>query len=374
MDIEKLFEKYRRRLSAIGWRKAFLWGLTIGFALVFVAASVIWFYGFSVPVAIVILLGTLPVATFGSAPLIYTLFYRPTRDKVARRIDRLGLEERYITMCDREGDDSFIAALQRKDAEEKLSSVDAKQFVFHLSKAASILLIVAVTLGLVMATVSMLSSGGIIESGNEIFAPNDPDDGEEPGEEDDSLCVIVYAAGEGGIVEGETVQRLEKGQDTTPVTAVPDPGYDFVGWSDGDPRATRIDYSVQESKTLTAKFAKQVEPDIPVIEGGPGGDSGMAGEVPGGDVGLGGGAGGSGNSGMMEGDDVNGDSGGGAGAMEDKEDNSVIDGVTDYKYEFDYDAEIEALLNDETLSDEVKDYLSDYLDALRQIQESERES
>lgn len=376
MDANRVFEKYKRRLCGIGIKKAFLWALVIGFVLEFAAAFTIWFFHLSVLSAVLIMIGVVLVATIGATPILYFGFYRPTQSRVARMIDKLGLEERSITMCEHEKDDSLIARFQRADAQKKLEGVSEKQFLFHLSKFAAIALSISIAFGVIMGVISTFSASGILPSGSEIFAQDavDPDDKSDK-EEDDTLCIIIYAAGEGGIVAGENVQKLQKGQDTTPVTAMPDMGYEFACWSDGDPRATRIDYSVQESITITAMFVKKAEIELPDVPGG-GGDSsgGPGGDVNNGDVGLGGGAGGSGNSGEMEGDDVNGDSGGGAGAMEDKEDNSVLDGSSDYKYVFDYDEEIKKLLEDEDLPDEIKDFLNSYLDALKQMQEADKNS
>ncbi len=44
---------------------------------------------------------------------------------------------------------------------------------------------------------------------------------------------VEYIAGEGGRIEGETVQTLLVGERTKAVTVVADEGYRFVGWSDG---------------------------------------------------------------------------------------------------------------------------------------------
>ncbi|MFH1138559.1 MAG: InlB B-repeat-containing protein [Pseudomonadota bacterium] len=42
---------------------------------------------------------------------------------------------------------------------------------------------------------------------------------------------VTFDAGPNGSLQGETNQAVEYGQDSTPVTAVPDPGYEFQGWS-----------------------------------------------------------------------------------------------------------------------------------------------
>ncbi|MCH5148377.1 MAG: InlB B-repeat-containing protein [Clostridiales bacterium] len=45
---------------------------------------------------------------------------------------------------------------------------------------------------------------------------------------------IEYIAGEGGRIEGDLIQTLLTGDRTTWVTAIPDEGYRFVGWSDNN--------------------------------------------------------------------------------------------------------------------------------------------
>lgn len=52
---------------------------------------------------------------------------------------------------------------------------------------------------------------------------------------------VEYTAGTGGSISGEATQRVEKGGDTQSVRAVPDSGYQFVGWSDGVESAERSD-------------------------------------------------------------------------------------------------------------------------------------
>ena len=65
---------------------------------------------------------------------------------------------------------------------------------------------------------------------------------------------ISYQAGEHGRVVGETEQVVTTHYgSTTEVTAVPDKGYTFIGWSDGVTKATRQDRLV-EGKKVTAYF------------------------------------------------------------------------------------------------------------------------
>ncbi len=70
---------------------------------------------------------------------------------------------------------------------------------------------------------------------------------------------LTYVAGEGGSIAGESVQIVRQSRDGTEVTAVPDPGYRFVVWSDGVTTASRTDTDVRADLTVVAEFA--VAPD-----------------------------------------------------------------------------------------------------------------
>jgi len=64
---------------------------------------------------------------------------------------------------------------------------------------------------------------------------------------------VNYVAGENGKLEGKLAQSGKYGDETTSVTAIPNTGYYFVGWSDGIKEASRSDRFV-ENKKITANF------------------------------------------------------------------------------------------------------------------------
>ncbi|WP_190276179.1 InlB B-repeat-containing protein [Paenibacillus sp. JDR-2] len=66
---------------------------------------------------------------------------------------------------------------------------------------------------------------------------------------------LTYTAGDHGTLTGDKLQTVTHGSDGTEVTAVPDSGYRFAGWSDGVGTATRTDLSVDRNLTVTASFA-----------------------------------------------------------------------------------------------------------------------
>ena len=67
---------------------------------------------------------------------------------------------------------------------------------------------------------------------------------------------VTYVAGTGGRIDGMATQTIQKGENTSQVTAVADAGYEFSGWSDGKTTASRTDENVQQSVTYTATFTK----------------------------------------------------------------------------------------------------------------------
>jgi formylglycine-generating enzyme required for sulfatase activity len=65
---------------------------------------------------------------------------------------------------------------------------------------------------------------------------------------------LTYTAGTGGSVSGNLVQSVVDGNSGSPVTAVPNSGFAFTGWSDGVPTATRTDTNVLANLSVTANF------------------------------------------------------------------------------------------------------------------------
>ncbi len=73
-----------------------------------------------------------------------------------------------------------------------------------------------------------------------------------------STYQLTYTAGAHGTISGDTSQAVAANGDATTVTAVPDPGYHFVGWSDGVLSATRQETNVTSDLWATANF------DLPI--------------------------------------------------------------------------------------------------------------
>ena len=124
MDRKKHFEHYNSRFMWEAILKSLLVGLSVGFALNFIAALVTWFLPFN---GFWIMIAALAAGVLISMPIFYFKAFRPTVQSNARRIDRYGLEERLITMVEFENEDSYMLQAQRADAQAALSAMDSKR-------------------------------------------------------------------------------------------------------------------------------------------------------------------------------------------------------------------------------------------------------
>jgi len=116
--------------------------------------------------------------------------------------------------------------------------------------------------GLILAAALVLSGGmdavvklaeqGVIPSGPSILDPEDPMA---------NYIAVTYFVEEGGEIQGETDQLLLPGESTTPVVAVAEDGWVFVGWDDGSKDPERYENGVTEELFFTALFEEIVEGD-----------------------------------------------------------------------------------------------------------------
>ncbi len=253
MNNSTLFQKYYRRLVAEGWLKSLFWGFDLGCLVLAVSSFIGWAVGFEPMVWIAVLIGAV-VWAIGTVLLYFGLF-RPNEQKVARRLDALGLEERAVTMMELQGEDSFIALRQREDAQNKIASVKKTDLKMHpivsersSSRKRALALTAAIVLPLLavaMCVIFALSIFGILPSGNNIFHP-----------QINNYINVHYLVDDGGVIQGETEQTVLVGGETEKVVAVADYGYAFIGWSDGNPNPTRSDKEVDRELFVFAMFAE----------------------------------------------------------------------------------------------------------------------
>lgn len=367
MDGKKLFKHYYNRLAREGMLKALLLGAIAGFAVNFVVAFATWFVnGFNgLWVSIAAGVAVLLVST----PVFYFKFYRPSAKKIARRIDRLGLEERLITMTELENDESYIAMRQREDAREKLDAFNGKKIHFHFSRAAIVIVAVFGVLGISMTTVNALSAHGIAPSGNDVI------DHLTPPPSIDEYYSISYLVEGGGHIESadggeddQIEQLVLPGEDGAPVVAVADDGWVFQNWDDDLAEPQRQELNVHEDLVFTAVFVEMEEGDGDgdgePQEGDESGEGDQAQDAPSAD----------GSPNDSEGDpqdspqesDPNGNPNSGAsGRYEDN--NKVIDKNTYYRdvYEEYYERAMEKLENGDDLTDEERAIIESYFDTIK---------
>lgn len=362
METKKLFEKYYARLRRVGILKSFICSGIIGFAGAFAVALTLWFFDPSVLEVILYSVGAGLVLTLLFVPLFYFKRFRPTSQGIARMIDRMGLDERIITMYELEKDESYIAMKQREDAQAKMGEVNEKQLKLKYSKVAIVFLILVGAIGIGMTTVSALGAHGIIDK--EALNPLPPGLFDQT-----EYCEVNYVVYGFGMIDGEEAQLVEKGQDATPVVAIADDGYIFMGWDDGVETPDRWDRKVEDHIFVNAVFmpvsesedgeAMQQPQDGESSEEQPEED---AAEDQPQDA----------NPSDQEQDpsetppdiDIN-DPSDNASGNPLYDNNTIIDGETDYTTEFEYDRNMEDLAGDDSLPPDLKDVIGGYYDTLK---------
>jgi len=247
--------------------KAFLCGLAVGLALSAIPAIIMLLHNyFNVWIALGVLVGGIYAAT----PIFYIALFRPTIKTVAHRVDRLGLEERLITMMEFEKTESYIAMAQREDARKKLAVTKSKSLKF--SRFAMIPIIVALSITLALSTSTIVASAvSFVEDKLErdpicflsLASGSNPGDTNNPGGpgygdgqsgffavnfevrlivdvteetvEVDGLQfrvpTPVFEHNEGGFIEGLSNQLVEYRQNADTITAIADPDFVFAGFA-----------------------------------------------------------------------------------------------------------------------------------------------
>lgn len=249
MDGKKMFEKHYDRLAREGFIKALIFGLIAGFVVDFIVAFATWFTEFN---GLWVAIGAGVLVAAVTTPLLYFKLFKPDAKSIARRIDRLGLEERLITMTELEKDQSYMAQRQREDAKEKLGGVPAKSVKFKISKVAIAAVAIIAAMGVSMTCVTSLSAEGLVPKGEDFVENLIPDP-------PPVYFEVSYLVEGGGYIEGEEEQVVREGEDATPVLAVAEDGWMFLGWDDTFADPYREDKSVSENLVFTAVFAEMEE-------------------------------------------------------------------------------------------------------------------
>lgn len=239
MNNKQIFKKYNSQLVREAILKSSLCGIISCFASVFVIALTCWLCDYN---SIWLSLGIGVGVGVITAVACYFFKFRPTAKEVAERVDALGLEERMITMLELESDNSFMASLQREDANKTLVANTNTKIAFAVPLSIIISAIVLVTVGVAMFVVSVLAYMQIIPGGGGLF------------DDDAQFFVVTYEVDEGGEIFGESDQIIYVGEDAEQVQAVAMEGWIFVGWDDGNDDPYRQEFNVQEDMIISALF------------------------------------------------------------------------------------------------------------------------
>lgn len=333
MKSQKKFGGFDSILARESLIKSLLLGGAIGAGVGFVLATVYWFLNAG---GLIIALSAFAGVTLVLTLIFYKTLFSPTVKSNARRLDRHGLDERMITMVELEGDDSYIAKMQREDALESLDKLDKKSVKLKISKAIVVLFIVFGVLLVAMTAVEGLSQAGILPTGTEVwlklFPPEPPED-----------YNVVYLVGKGGYLIGEDTQTVTEGENGNSVLAVAEDGYMFLAWSDGHLKPSRTEKKVTKDIEVTAIFI-EVKDDLDK-----GDDEDEPDDVPGDGPGRPG----------------DGDPSGGGGKYE--EVNQVIDGDTYYRdvYKHYYEDLLRALEERDDIPDNVREIIEAYFNIIK---------
>jgi hypothetical protein len=178
-------------------------------------------------------LGVFVALTAALIPLFYFLLFRPNTMAVARRFDKLGLDERLITMLELEQDTSYIAVKQREDAKAAL----AKTKVSALKLSIPLFIILSLVAGLALS-VGMLAAAGTSVShmhgwrppSEEFYAANfaNIDFRTQLAQRDEANPVNTVP----GFISGDSFQTVAIGGTTTEVVATGIGLHAFAVWSD----------------------------------------------------------------------------------------------------------------------------------------------
>lgn len=268
MNEKKTFKKFYDRLAKEGIAKSLLLAIALALVVYCVLVLVMWLT--NVDWLLWVAIAAFALVLAAATPLFYYKKYRPTAKAIAQRVDRLGLEERLITMLELEHDTSFIALRQREDALASAERVSAGQVKLAVPVAALVFASVMFLCGASMTVVTALAQNDIID--NPVDDIIDP-----PGKEvyytvsykviglavDEMGNISEAIEGMGGMIEGLEDQLLRDGDTAELVSAIADEEWAFLTWSDGVEQPVR-----QDILDIDALLADNEDGTVTVTEDG----------------------------------------------------------------------------------------------------------
>ncbi len=410
MTYQEIYKLHYSKLVRNSILKSLVFGALCGFVVATVIAFVTVFTDFN---GLWIALGSLVAVTAIVTVTLYFICFRPNEQKAIEKLDRLGFDERFITMRELEGDNSVIANMQRADAVGTLTDAFTKSGTKALKPNANgfvgNLRALGLSLGWTIAAVAMAAVSivtlvitGLPSTRQDIISAIHPT----------PSFSVNYSSGSNGFLhdgagyeypgEGKTVssfiQSIEMGGASMQVVAEAFNMFDlynryidmygvealedfelvceyyFKGWSDewldenGNPNPSRSDKNVTGDVNASAIYgAIDIPVDLP--KGSSGGSGGDEGGNPGEDSNAPPNPNKSDSNGNDKPSEVPppGGDGDGAGGSITSNNGEVIDGVTDYREIFEqyYDSIMQMLADGQELPPELRKIAETYISALK---------
>lgn len=270
MDIKKNFNELYKEYLKSAIFKSLIFATLISSTVLAVISFAFWYYDVKQFWIGLIVFAILEFSIFS----IMFLILKPTEKKFVKRLDSLGLQQRVVTMYQYQNDDSLMAKIQRNNAIEHISKINKRLVRLATPIFIVILFAIAVVCGATTTTVAALASSEYIPSGSYTFGKLDDQFGNKT-----EFEVTFDVIGE-GFIDGDIFQIVYEGEDCTPVMAIPEDGWMFVGWQytndknilqsqkllgwgNDDTEPYHIESNVKKNLTVYAEFAEIGDPGEP---------------------------------------------------------------------------------------------------------------
>lgn len=123
MSYQEVYKANYARIARESVIKSIVYGAVIGLGVAIVIALATMFIDFN---GLWLALGGFAAVTVALSFVFYYVKFRPTQKYVAERFDRMGFDERFITMLELNGDESYIAQKQRENTIEVITAAAQK--------------------------------------------------------------------------------------------------------------------------------------------------------------------------------------------------------------------------------------------------------